>query len=158
MSLVSIIVPVYNVEPYIETCIQSLIRQTMGNIEVILVDDGSTDRSGELCDQYAEADERIRVIHKQNGGLSSARNAGISAAKGEYLLFVDSDDYVSASLVEKTVSCAESESGRCGWSLTIRKSNLCSGGKQTRTSRIACRAGHPCRECSTASADHSICM
>ena len=77
MSLVSIIVPVYNVEPYIETCIQSLIRQTMGNIEVILVDDGSTDRSGELCDQYAEADERIRVIHKQNGGLSSARNAGI---------------------------------------------------------------------------------
>lgn len=82
MSLVSIIVPVYNVEPYIETCIQSLIRQTMGNIEVILVDDGSTDRSGELCDQYAEADERIRVIHKQNGGLSSARNAGISAAKG----------------------------------------------------------------------------
>ena len=97
MSLVSIIVPVYNVEPYIETCIQSLIRQTMGNIEVILVDDGSTDRSGELCDQYAEADERIRVIHKQNGGLSSARNAGISAAKGEYLLFVDSDDYVSAS-------------------------------------------------------------
>ena len=121
MSLVSIIVPVYNVEPYIETCIQSLIRQTMGNIEVILVDDGSTDRSGELCDQYAEADERIRVIHKQNGGLSSARNAGISAAKGEYLLFVDSDDYVSASLVEKTVSCAEQN--QMWLSLTIRKSN-----------------------------------
>lgn len=122
MSLVSIIVPVYNVEPYIETCIQSLIRQTMGNIEVILVDDGSTDRSGELCDQYAEADERIRVIHKQNGGLSSARNAGISAAKGEYLLFVDSDDYVSASLWKRR--CHVQNRIRQMWlSLTIRKSN-----------------------------------
>lgn len=86
----------------------------MGNIEVIFVDDGSTDRSGELCDQYAEADERIRVIHKQNGGLSSARNAGISAAKGEYLLFVDSDDYVSASLGGKDGVMCRTESGRCG--------------------------------------------
>ena len=90
MSLVSIIVPVYNVEPYIETCIQSLIRQTMGNIEVILVDDGSTDRSGELCDQYDEADERIRVIHKQNGGAEfrkKCRNfgseGGVSAVCGQ---------------------------------------------------------------------------
>ena len=135
MSLVSIIVPVYNVEPYIETCIQSLIRQTMGNIEVILVDDGSTDRSGELCDQYAEADERIRVIHKQNGGLSSARNAGISAAKGEYLLFVDSDDYVSASLVEKTVSCAEQNQADVVV-FDYQEIELCSGGKQTRTSAL----------------------
>lgn len=135
MSLVSIIVPVYNVEPYIETCIQSLIRQTMGNIEVILVDDGSTDRSGELCDQYAEADERIRVIHKQNGGLSSARNAGISAAKGEYLLFVDSDDYVSASLVEKTVSCAEQNQADVVV-FDYQEIELCSGGKKTRTSAL----------------------
>lgn len=142
---------------YIETCIQSLIRQTMGNIEVILVDDGSTDRSGELCDQYAEADERIRVIHKQNGGLSSARNAGISAAKGEYLLFVDSDDYVSASLVEKTVSCAEQNQADVVV-FDYQEIELCSGGKQTRTS--ACRIkrrGDRSEECDRISCNFRSC-
>ena len=86
MPVVSIIVPIYNVEAYIERCIQSLLDQTESAIEVILVDDGSTDRSGQLCDQYAETDQRIRVLHKKNGGLSDARNAGIAIARGEYLL------------------------------------------------------------------------
>lgn len=153
MSLVSIIVPVYNVEPYIETCIQSLIRQTMGNIEVILVDDGSTDRSGELCDQYAEADERIRVIHKQNGGLSSARNADWHE---EDLLFSGHDVFIKVCSLRKDGTRAGIRI-RQMVVLTIRKSN-CAAEETNKNICIACRAGHPCRECSTASADHSICM
>ena len=92
---VTIIVPVYNVEKFIGKCIDSLLAQTYINLEIILVDDGSTDKSGVICDDYHHRDTRIRVIHKQNGGLSSARNVGIKAATGDYLSFVDSDDYVS---------------------------------------------------------------
>ena len=93
--LISIIVPVYNVERYLPRCIESILRQTYTNFELILVDDGTPDRSGIICDRYAEKDSRIRVIHKENGGVSSARNAGIDAAKGEWLTFVDSDDWIS---------------------------------------------------------------
>ncbi len=93
MTKVSIIVPVYNVELYVEECIESLINQTYKDIEIILIDDGSTDGSGAICDNYSAKDERVKVIHKANGGLSSARNAGIEAANGKYLIFVDSDDY-----------------------------------------------------------------
>ena len=106
-KLVSIIVPVYNVENYLEQCIYSAVSQTYKNIEVILVDDGSTDDSGTICDRYAEKDNRVTVIHKNNGGLSSARNAGIEVAKGEYITFVDSDDYVSRYYVENLVSALE---------------------------------------------------
>lgn len=93
-NLISIIVPVYNVETYLVECIKSLINQTYVNIEIILVDDGSTDNSGEICDKFAIQDKRIRVIHKKNGGLSDARNYGIKAAIGEWILFVDSDDFI----------------------------------------------------------------
>lgn len=99
-GLISVIIPVYNVEDYLDRCIKSVISQTYASIEIILVDDGSTDLSGEKCDFYGRLDERIRIIHKQNGGLSSARNAGIEIANGEYLSFIDSDDYVNEKMIE----------------------------------------------------------
>ena len=93
--LLSIIVPVYNVEPYLRRCVDSLLDQgEFSDYEIILIDDGSTDRSGEICEEYASTNEKVRVLHKENGGLSSARNAGLAAANGEYVLFVDSDDYL----------------------------------------------------------------
>ncbi len=100
MHKISVIVPVYNVEKYLEKCVESIIAQTYSNLEIILVDDGATDSSGLICDRYAENDKRIKVIHKENGGLSSARNAGIVAAEGEYIGFVDSDDYIEKNMIE----------------------------------------------------------
>ena len=100
MPLVSIIVPVYNVENYLKECIDSILMQTYKNIEVILINDGSSDSSGKLCDEYKEKDIRIKVVHKTNGGLSDARNLGLDICKGEYISFVDSDDYVSPIFVE----------------------------------------------------------
>lgn len=102
-SLVSIIVPVYNVEKYIVACITSIQTQTYENLEIILVDDGTPDNSGKICDEFAQKDERIKVIHKTNGGLSSARNAGLDIATGDYIMFVDSDDYLSDNAVELLV-------------------------------------------------------
>ena len=93
MELVSVIVPVYNVEKYLARCIQSVCGQSYQGLEIILVDDGSKDKSGVICDEYAEEDFRIVVIHKENGGLSDARNRGIESATGEYVLFLDGDDY-----------------------------------------------------------------
>ncbi len=101
MPLISIIVPVFNVEAYVERCIESLILQSYQNIEIIIVDDGSTDNSGKICDKYRERDSRIKVIHKQNGGLADARNTGLDKAKGEYIAFVDSDDWVAADYVNE---------------------------------------------------------
>lgn len=100
MFPISIIVPVYNVERYLERCIKSIQKQTFTNYELILINDGSLDKSGEICDCYAENDKRISVIHKENGGLSSARNAGIRVAKGAYLFFVDSDDVIHPNALE----------------------------------------------------------
>ena len=100
MELISVIVPVYNVESYIAECIESIQNQTYMNLEIILVNDGSTDASGDICDQYAAYDERIKVIHQENGGLSAARNTGIEAANGDYISFVDSDDYIRLTLFE----------------------------------------------------------
>lgn len=91
---ISIIVPIYNVEAYLKKCIDSILNQTMENIEIILVDDGSKDKSGEICDEYKQKDDRIAVIHKKNGGLSSARNAGLKIATGELIGFIDSDDWI----------------------------------------------------------------
>ena len=89
---ISIVVPVYKVEDYLPNCIKSITNQTHTDFELILVDDGSPDRCGHICDQFAARDPRIRVIHKKNGGLSSARNTGVAAASGDYILFLDSDD------------------------------------------------------------------
>ena len=91
----SIIIPIYNVEPYLRQCIESVLNQTFRNIEVILVNDGSTDGCPEICDEYSQKDSRIKVIHKENGGASDARNSGVQLAKGEYLLFIDSDDWLN---------------------------------------------------------------
>lgn len=99
--LISIIVPVYNVERYLKKCVESLCGQTFKNLEIILVDDGSKDKSVEMCDEFAKLDSRIRVIHKENGGLSSARNAGIDIASGTYIGFVDSDDWCDSKMFEK---------------------------------------------------------
>ncbi len=97
--LVSVIVPVYNVEPYVEKCVRSLMAQDHEELEIILVDDGSTDGSGAICDELALTDARIRVIHKENGGVSAARNSGLEVASGAYVVFVDGDDYVTPDYV-----------------------------------------------------------
>ena len=99
-ELISVIVPVYNVIPYLEKCFVSIARQSYRNLEIILVDDGSTDGSGDLCEELARQDSRIRVIHKKNGGLGSARNAGIDAAEGEILSFIDSDDWIEPGMYD----------------------------------------------------------
>ena len=106
-TLISVIVPVYNVERYLPRCIESILKQTYTNFELILVDDGTPDRSGIICDRYAEKDSRIRVIHKENGGVSTARNAGIDVAKGEWITFVDSDDWVSEKYLELLAECLD---------------------------------------------------
>lgn len=93
-ELITVIIPVYNVEKYIDRCIQSVLQQEYKNLQIILVDDGSTDRSGKICDSYKESDKRITVIHKENGGLSSARNCALDIANGNYITFVDSDDWL----------------------------------------------------------------
>lgn len=100
MNLISVIVPVYNVEPYLRQCIDSILNQTYTDFELILVDDGSTDRCPEICDKYKEKDDRVRVLHKTNGGLSDARNHGIDISRGEYITFIDSDDIVSKYYLE----------------------------------------------------------
>ena len=100
MELVSIIVPIYKVEPYLEACIASIVNQTYRNLEIILVDDGSPDKCPEICDVWAQKDSRIRVIHKENGGLSDARNAGFEVSSGAYISYVDSDDILAPEYVE----------------------------------------------------------
>ena len=105
--LVSVIVPVYNVEQYLERCVQSIVGQTYKNIEIILVDDGSPDRCPELCEEWAVKDSRIKVVHKQNAGLGCARNTGIDYATGDYLFFIDSDDYIALDAIEKVMKTAE---------------------------------------------------
>lgn len=99
-DLISIIVPVYNVQEYLKNCINSILNQSYKNIEIILVDDGSTDESSSICDLYVTKDNRIKVIHKENGGLSDARNMGIKSARGKYITFVDSDDYLDENYVK----------------------------------------------------------
>lgn len=97
---VSVVVPIYKVERYLNRCIKSIVNQTYKNLEIILVDDGSPDRCGFICDKWKSSDKRIRVIHKKNGGLSSARNKGIELSTGEYIMFIDSDDYIKNNMVE----------------------------------------------------------
>lgn len=104
---ISVIVPIYRVEEYLPACLDSILRQTYGNLEILLVDDGSPDRCGEICEEYAARDARIRVIHKANGGLSSARNAGLEIASGDYIAFVDSDDFLEPDAYECMLAAAK---------------------------------------------------
>ena len=99
-SLISIIIPVYNVEKYLDRCISSVLDQTYQNLQIILVDDGSTDNCSELCEKYKILDARVRVIHKSNGGAADARNMGLQIADGEYIGFVDADDYIAKDMYE----------------------------------------------------------
>ena len=100
-ELITVIIPVYKVEAYLEKCVESVRNQTYANLEIILVDDGSPDGCPAMCDELAARDERIQVIHRENGGLSAARNTGLDAAKGRYVAFVDSDDYIASKMFEK---------------------------------------------------------
>lgn len=102
--LLSVIVPVYNVEQYLSQCLDSIVGQTYSNLEIILVNDGSTDSSGAICDEYSRRDSRIRVIHKENGGQGSARNLGLATATGDYVSFIDSDDWIDLCMYESAVS------------------------------------------------------
>ena len=103
-DLISVVIPVYNVGLYLERCLNSVVYQTYTNLEIVLIDDGSTDESGLICDEWAQKDNRIRVIHKKNGGLSDARNYGIKEAHGDYLMFVDSDDAIALSMIQKVLT------------------------------------------------------
>lgn len=112
--IISIVVPVYKVEKYLKRCVSSILKQTYHNMEIILVDDGSPDKCGAICDEYKKIDNRVRVVHKKNGGLSDARNVAIPLAKGEYISFIDSDDWVSPYYVEhlyKAVSMCHADLG-----------------------------------------------
>ena len=102
--MVSCIIPVYNTEKYLPRCIESVLAQTFVDWEMLLIDDGSTDASGSICDEYAAKDERIRVFHKENGGISSARNVGLNYAQGEWIFFVDSDDSLPKTSLESLLS------------------------------------------------------
>ena len=116
-SLISVIVPIYNVEKYLDRCVESIINQTYKNLEIILVDDGSPDNCPKMCDDYAKKDSRIKVVHKENGGLSDARNAGMKVATGEYVSFIDSDDYISLDFYEtllETMVDNDSDIVECG--------------------------------------------
>ena len=104
---ISVIVPVYNVENYLRRCVDSIINQTYKNLEIILVDDGSPDNCPVICDEYAQKDSRIKVIHKENGGLSSARNCGMDMATGEYIGFVDGDDWIESDMYKFLIENAE---------------------------------------------------
>ncbi len=115
--LISVIIPVFNVAPYLNRCMETIVSQTDTNLQIIMVDDGSTDFSGSLCDQWKKADNRIKVIHKKNEGLGMARNSGIIAAEGEYFLFVDSDDYVDKVMAEKLLQ-----------TLVIQQADICYSG------------------------------
>ena len=105
-SLISVIIPIYNVEAYLKRCVDSVINQTYKNLEIILVDDGSPDNCPQICDDYAKQDSRVKVVHKENGGLSDARNAGLKIAKGEYISFIDSDDWINLEMFKRMVEVA----------------------------------------------------
>lgn len=125
--MISIVVPIYNVEHFLVQCIESLVQQTYSNIEIVLVDDGSQDRSGDICDLYAKRDGRIVVIHQKNGGVTSARKAGIKIARGNYLMFVDGDDWVDTCICEELLNAIcehHTQSAICGYAREYVNSSL----------------------------------
>lgn len=132
--MVSIIVPVYNAEKYLANTLDSIIRQSYKNFELLLINDGSTDKSKAICDKFALKDRRIKVLDKNNGGVSSARNYGLSVAEGEYVIFIDSDDYLTADMLETLVNDIESTKSDvaiCGfWHVTEDEyKKICAGEK-----------------------------
>lgn len=132
-KLISIIIPVYNVEEYLERCVESVINQTYKNLDIILVDDGSSDRSVAICDEYAALDSRIRVVHKVNGGVSSARNTGLDMARGEIISFLDSDDWVHSEYLERLLELMESRKAdiaMCDFLRTSSKNELAELGSE----------------------------
>ncbi len=132
--LISVIIPVFNVEQYLDECVQSVFRQTYTNLEIVLVDDGSPDNSGRMCDNYAIIDKRVKVIHKQNGGLSDARNTGLKEATGEYVLFLDSDDsWCDDQLIEK-LACELNENRQVDMIIFRMKSYFKRNGKEIESS------------------------
>ena len=137
---ISVIVPIYQVEPYLRRCVDSILRQTFQDLEILLVDDGSPDGCGAICDAYAREDSRVRVLHKENGGLSSARNAGIDAARGEWLAFADSDDWLDPDMLEILHTAAlkyGAQIAECSfrrvYSDCTREETLCTGACSTGT-------------------------
>lgn len=123
-SLVSVIVPVYNAEKYLKKCMESILKQTYENIELILINDGSIDKSLDICNQFSKRDRRIRVIDKDNSGVSDTRNLGIMLAKGKYLCFVDSDDYIEENYIEKMIlNTDESTLTMCGYFIETSMEN-----------------------------------
>ncbi len=137
--LISVIVPIYNVEKYLPRCVDSILNQSYKNLEVILVDDGSPDNSPKICDEYAKQDNRIKVVHKQNGGLSDARNAGMEVATGEYVSFIDSDDWVDADFISELYKGIKSgaDVAECATRLFDDNDNTLStrGSKESKISR-----------------------
>ena len=136
IKMISVIVPVFNIEQYLEKCIESIVNQTYRNLQIILVDDGSTDKSGEICDAYAQKDSRIKVIHKQNGGLSDARNYGLEKAEGDLLSFIDGDDWIHPQMYEIMTDAIEKNSADmavCQYQQTDEKSFL----RRIDTSRLS---------------------
>lgn len=126
-ELISVIVPIYNVEKYLDKCLQSIINQTYKNLEIILVDDGSLDDCPQLCEEYAKRDKRIKVVHQKNGGLSTARNKGLSLAKGNYIAFVDSDDTIHQQMYEylyETLKSHEADMSICDYNVTYEGSEI----------------------------------
>lgn len=159
-ELISIIVPVYNVEQYLDDCLISIINQTYKNLEIILIDDGSTDNSGKICDKYAEKYSRIIVIHKENGGVSSARNAGLHIARGVYIGFVDPDDwiaedmyevlYVNAKKYDVDISVCKFKivTSRTCKKLTKKTNNAVSlSPKESMYYMLSCKEGYSCGPC-----------
>jgi glycosyltransferase involved in cell wall biosynthesis len=131
---ISVIVPVYNVAPYLKRCVNSICKQTYRELEILLIDDGSVDESGVICDELAKTDDRIRVIHQENGGLSSARNTGLNQCTGEYIAFVDSDDWISPIMIEtlyRLCTRYAAQIAECGYHLVykngIREETKCTG-------------------------------
>lgn len=120
---ISIIIPIYNVEKYLKRCIDSIVNQTYKNIEIILVNDGSPDNCGKICDAYAKNDSRIKVIHKENGGLSSARNAALDIASGDYIMFVDSDDWISEVSLDQLYEYIEADYDIINFKFSFVKEN-----------------------------------
>lgn len=118
MPIISVIVPVYKVEKYLNRCVESIVNQTLGDLEILLIDDGSPDKSGTICDDWAKKDNRIKTIHKMNGGLSDARNCGLEAATGDYVAFIDSDDWIELDMFEtlyKAVVEYNADIAECSW-------------------------------------------
>jgi len=149
MERISVIVPVYKVEPYLDQCVESIVNQTYRELEILLIDDGSPDRCPEICDAWAEKDARIRVIHKANGGLSDARNVGMDAAEGEYIAFVDSDDFVEPEYIEylfralKETGADLSECGHCRTLEPLEKKEMAPPVLQTPEEALYIWSAHP---------------